>query len=247
MALDFGKGTVVTQGTSMGLDFGKGTGSSGRRLAFVGLGWDSSADLDASILMLGANGKPRGATDLYYYNHLFDGHTYNDGVHKINGRNAIVSPENSVCGYTEEDDIARKKSPIIHLGDARESELDDNGDEEVILIDFDKIPSDVAKLAVVVSIYNEPGEEKVVFGQVQNAYVRVCSSANEHNWFEGKENEVKLTFELTEDASVSTAMLFCEIVRKGGEWDFIAIEEAIGDGSDDNGLVPIAKKYGLAK
>lgn len=250
MGLDLGKGAVVAKGSSFSLDLSKGGAiGSGRKLAFVGLGWDSPADLDASLIMLGANGKPRTADDLYYFNHLFDGHTKEDGVHKIAGRNAIVDEDNGVCDYTDVDNAVRKKSPIIHLGDARESADDDNGDEEVILIDFDKIPADVAKLAVVVSIFfdpTNPEDEKVVFGQVTNAYVRVCFSADEDSWLNGIEKSVELTYDLTEDASTSNAMLFCEIVRNGSSWDFNAIGESIGDGSADNGIVPIAQKYGLA-
>ena len=184
--------------------------SSGRKLAFVGLGWDSPADLDASLIMLGANGKPRSQNDLYFYNHLSD----------------------------------ERNSPIIHTGDARESAADDNGDEEVILIDFDKIPADVVKLAVVVSIYNESGP-RVVFGEVDNAYARVCSCTDETLWLKGEGGKEEAHYDLTEDASTANAMLFCEIVREGTGWSFKALGESIGNGSDENGLVSIVKKYGL--
>jgi hypothetical protein len=32
----------------------------------------------------------------------------------------------------------------------------------------------------------------------------------------------------------------------GGEWNVVAIGDAIGNDSDDKGLVPIAEKYALA-
>ena len=191
----------------------------GKKLAFVGLGWDSPADLDASLLMLGANGMPRSQNDLYFYNNLFNGYDKDK----------------------TQDDSIRKNSPIVHTGDARKSAADDNGDEEVILINFDKIPADVAKLAVVGSIYGEG----VVFGQVANAYVRVCSCTDENLWLKGEGGREELRYDLTEEASTSNAMLFCEIVRDGADWTFKALGESIGDGSGDNGLVPIAQKYNL--
>jgi tellurium resistance protein TerD len=212
----------------MALNLSKGGSSSldwlnkggGKKLAFVGLGWDSPADLDASLILLGANGKPRSQDDLYFYNHLFDGH---------------------IKDSNENDDNLRKLSPIVHTGDARESAADDNGDEEVVLIDFAKIPADVSKLAVVVSIYGEG----VVFGQVANAYVRVCSCSDEAQWLKGEGGKEEVHYDLTEDASTANAMLFCEIVREGANWTFKALGESIGTGRGDNGLVPIVQKYGL--
>jgi tellurium resistance protein TerD len=109
------------------------------------------------------------------------------------------------------------------------------------LINFDKIPADVAKLAVVVSIYGAG----VVFGQVANAYVRVCKCTDENLWLKGEGGSGELRYDLTEEASTSNAMLFCEIVRDGTDWTFKALGESIGDGSGDNGLVPIAQKYNL--
>ena len=224
MALDLNK---VKKGETVGLDFTKR--SDGRILAFVGLGWDTpeelgEVDLDASVIMLGANGKPRTPKDLYFYKHLFDGH---------------IPDEN------EEDKELWKKSPIAHTGDARDSAGDDNGDEEVVLIDFSKIPDDIEKLAVVVSVFDEEEKKGTKFGQVTNAYVRVCTTSDEEQWLKGEGTE-KLIYDLTEDASTSTAMLFCEIVRNGSKWDFNAIGEPIGNGSGFNGLIPIAKKYGLS-
>jgi tellurium resistance protein TerD len=198
----------LSKGGSSNLDWLKK--GAGKKLAFVGLGWDSAADLDASLLMLGANGMPRSQNDLFFYNHLHEG-------------------------------SVRENSPIIHTGDARESAADDNGDEEVILINFDRIPADVSKLVVVVSIYGAG----VVFGQVRNAYVRVCSCTDEALWLKGEGGKEELRYDLEEEASTANALLFCEIVRSGGDWQFKALGEAIGDGKGDNGLAPIVQKYGL--
>jgi tellurium resistance protein TerD len=208
----------IKRGDSADLDWLKK--EDGKKLAFVGLGWDSEADLDASLLLLGANGMPRSQNDLYFYNHLFDGQT----------------------DANKGDKEFQKKSPIVHTGDARASAADDNGDEEVILIDFAKIPADIQKLAVVVSIYGKG----VTFGQVTNAYVRVCSCSDENLWLNGEGGTEELRYDLEEEASTANAFLFCEISRNGAGWTFTATGETIGDGSGDNGLVPIAQKYGLS-
>lgn len=211
----------LSKGGSANLDWLKKGGADGKKLAFVGLGWDSEADLDASLILLGANGMPRSQNDLYFYNHLFDGHTGD---------------------ANKSDKELQRKSPIIHTGDARESAADDNGDEEVILIDFAKIPADVEKLAVVVSIYGAG----VTFGQVANAYVRVCSCSDENLWLNGEGGTEELKYDLEEEASTANAFLFCEISRDGSDWRFNATGETIGAGSGDNGLVPIVQKYGLS-
>jgi tellurium resistance protein TerD len=210
----------LSKGGSASLDWLNKGGVDGQKLAFVGLGWDSEADLDASLILLGANGLPRSQNDLYFYNHLFDGH--------VNDAN-------------KDDRKLQEISPIIHTGDARESAADDNGDEEVILIDFSKIPADVAKLVVVVSIFGAG----VTFGQVTNAYVRVCSCTDKNLWLNGEGGTEELIYDLEEDASTANAFLFCEISRDGSDWTFTAVGESIGDGTGDNGIVPIVQKYGL--
>jgi tellurium resistance protein TerD len=214
-------GVILTKGETANFDWlRKSEAEGGTKLAFVGLGWDSEADLDASLIMLGPNGRPRSQSDLYFYHHLFAGHT---------------GKEN------ENDKNLQGQSPIVHTGDARISAADDNGDEEVILIDFSKIPADVAKLAVVVTIYGAG----VRFGEVTNAYVRVCSCTDRNLWLAGEGGTEEIKYDLTEDASTSNAMLFCEIERAGSDWIFKSIGQSIGDGSGDNGLEPVVQMYGL--
>lgn len=186
-------------------------------LVFVGLGWEGAAALDISLMLLDCNGMPRSPDDLYCYVHEFDGH---------------------IRGQNEEDENLRKESPVAVCT------IDRYGDDQVILIDYDKIPSDVAKMAIFVSIYHE-FESANMFGEVAKVYVRLCSCDDESSWLQGIEKSVELRRDLTEDAPNSDAVLAFEIVRNGNAWDYIAIGESIGDGSDKNGIIAIAKKYGL--
>jgi tellurium resistance protein TerD len=92
------------------------------------------------------------------------------------------------------------------------------------------MPADVDKVAVVVTIYN--GDENgQTFGQVSNAFIRLVDASNN--------NEV-VRFDLSEDASVETAMILGEVYRHGAEWKF----RAVGQGFR-GGLGPLASHFGV--
>ncbi|MFB7910996.1 TerD family protein [Kitasatospora sp. NPDC059146] len=105
-----------------------------------------------------------------------------------------------------------------------------DGDDEQIKIDLDRVPADVAKVVFPVSIYDADARLQN-FGQVRNAFIRVVNQAN------GQEIA---RYDLTEDASTETAMVFGELYRNGAEWKF----RAIGQGYA-SGLRGIATDYGV--
>lgn len=166
----------------------------------IGLGWDTNKyaggydfDLDASVFLVGENGKTNHDEDFIFYNNL-------------EGRNKAV----------------------IHTGDNRTGVGD--GDDEQIIAEFAKMPADVDKIAVTVTIH-EAVERGQNFGQVSNAYVRVLNEET---------NEEVLRYDLGEDFSIETAIVVCEIYRHGGEWKF----NAIGSGFQ-GGLAALCRNYGL--
>jgi tellurium resistance protein TerD len=117
---------------------------------------------------------------------------------------------------------------VQHSGDNRTGAGD--GDDESIVVELDKVPADVDKIAVCVTIHD--GEAKRQnFGMISGAYIR-CVDA-------GTNTEVA-RFDLSEDYSVETAMIFGEIYRNNGEWKF----KAIGQGFK-GGLAPLAKNFGV--
>lgn len=105
---------------------------------------------------------------------------------------------------------------VIHHGDNTSGQGD--GDDEVLTIDFSKLPLSVEKIAVCVSIY-EAGTPQQNFGQVSNAFVRVAKASNEFDL----NGEDQLRFDLTEEFSIERAILVCEIYKYQGTWKFNAI------------------------
>lgn len=117
---------------------------------------------------------------------------------------------------------------VEHTGDNLTGEGD--GDDETINISLTNVPSEVAKIAIVVTIH-ESGQRGQNFGQVNSAYVRIVNAAN---------GEEIARFDLSEDASTNTAMIFGELYRHSGEWKF----RAVGQGYE-GGLAALARNYGV--
>lgn len=117
---------------------------------------------------------------------------------------------------------------VQHTGDNRTGAGD--GDDEVIKIDLSRVPADVEKVAFTVTIYDGQARNQS-FGQVNRAYIRVVNDAG------GVE---VARYDLSEDASTVTAMIFGELYRAGGDWKF----KAIGQGFNQ-GLGPLAANFGV--
>ena len=124
-----------------------------------------------------------------------------------------------------------KTSPdgsVEHTGDNLTGEGE--GDDESIKVNLATVPAEVDKIVFPVSIY-EAESRSQSFGQVRNAFIRIVNQAG------GTE---LARYDLTEDASTETAMLFGELYRSGAEWKF----RAVGQGYA-SGLAGIARDYGV--
>ena len=123
------------------------------------------------------------------------------------------------------------KSPdntVEHTGDNLTGEGE--GDDEAIKVNLAGMGQDVQKIVFPVSIYDADSRSQS-FGQVRNAFIRVVNAAN---------NSEIARYDLSEDASTETAMVFGELYRNGAEWKF----RAIGQGYT-SGLRGIATDYGV--
>jgi len=116
---------------------------------------------------------------------------------------------------------------IQHQGDNRTGEGE--GDDERVLMNLDGISQDVDKITVAVTIH-EGEARRQNFGQVNNAYIRVLNAEN---------NQEIARYDLSEDASTETAMIFGEIYRRNNEWKF----KAVGQGFA-GGLGALARDFG---
>ncbi len=117
---------------------------------------------------------------------------------------------------------------VEHTGDNLTGEGD--GDDEALTVNLAGMGADVTKIVFPVSIYDADNRGQN-FGQVTNAFIRVVNQADQR--------EIA-RFDLSEDASTETAMVFGELYRHGGEWKF----RAVGQGYA-SGLHGIAKDYGV--
>ena len=117
---------------------------------------------------------------------------------------------------------------IEHTGDNLTGEGE--GDDEVIKVDLNGVPPEVDSIVFPVSIYDADARSQS-FGQVRNAFIRVVNQAG------GAEIA---RYDLSEDASTETAMVFGELYRHGAEWKF----RAVGQGYA-SGLAGIARDFGV--
>ncbi|PYE50000.1 TerD family protein [Deinococcus yavapaiensis] len=117
---------------------------------------------------------------------------------------------------------------VEHSGDNRSGE--GAGDDETVIVRLDQVPAGVDKIAVCVTIHEADGR-KQNFGQVSKAYIRVLNA-------DGGSEIAR--YDLSEDASTDTAMIFGEVYRNGSEWKF----RAVGQGYA-GGLEPLARNFGV--
>ena len=100
---------------------------------------------------------------------------------------------------------------VEHTGDNRTGE--GGGDDESVKVNLAGVPGDLQKLVVAVTIHDGQARNQS-FGQVDNAFIRVVNSDS---------NAEIVRYDLSEDASTETAMIFGEVYRHGAEWKFRAV------------------------
>lgn len=112
---------------------------------------------------------------------------------------------------------------------------DDEGDQEQIVVNFNKLPPQIEKIAITVTIYDAEARGQN-FGQVSDAYVRMAKIQKEDD----ENGETVIEYNLEEDFSNETALVACEIVKQGSDWKF----NAVGQGFE-GGLAALCANYGI--
>ncbi len=165
----------------------------------VGLGWDvrsttgTDFDLDASAIIVGADGKALSDKHFIFFNNL-------------------VSPDGTV----------------EHTGDNLTGEGE--GDDEQVKVNLAGMAAEADKIVFTVSIYDADSRSQS-FGQVRNAFIRVVNAAD---------SKELARYDLSEDASTETAMVFGEVYRNGADWKFRAVGQGYAAG-----LAGIARDFGV--
>ncbi|GHV35806.1 chemical-damaging agent resistance protein C [Synergistales bacterium] len=146
------------------------------------------------------------------------------------GENGKVNREEDFIFYSN---LKSRGDAVVHTGDNRTGVGD--GDDEVIRVNFKKMPEDIKKIVVCVTIH-EAESRRQNFGQVSGAYVRLDKIVNDTD----TSGETVLKFDLVEDFSVETAIVVCELYKHNNEWKFNAVAAGY-----QGGLSALCKNYGL--
>lgn len=137
-----------------------------------------------------------------------------------------VRSDNDFCFYNNK---VVADGAVQHMGDNTTGAGE--GDDETVKVELTNVPADVEKVVFAVTIH-EAEARRQNFGQVSRAYIRVLNE-------EGGAEIAR--YDLSEDASIETAMIFGEIYRNAGDWKF----KAVGQGFA-GGLGPLAASLGVS-
>lgn len=123
--------------------------------------------------------------------------------------------------------LAHSSGTVQHMGDNLTGAGD--GDDEQIIVDLANLPEKYDRIVLVVNIY-QAVQRQQHFGLIQNAFIRIVDA---------RTNAEMCKYNLTENYSGMTAMIFGEVYRHNGEWKF----NAIGQGTNDPGLGELVNRY----
>ncbi|WP_120430060.1 TerD family protein [Acinetobacter baylyi] len=124
--------------------------------------------------------------------------------------------------------LKSQDNSVEHTGDNRSGQGD--GDDETLLVDLSKVSPEIEKVAITVTIHDAQARGQN-FGQIANAFIRVVNQDT---------NVEVVRFDLAEDYSTETAMVFGEVYRHNGEWKF----KAVGQGYS-GGLAAMCQQYAI--
>ena len=123
--------------------------------------------------------------------------------------------------------LTHSSGSVQHMGDNLTGA--GAGDDEQIVIDLNRVPAEYDRIVIAVNIY-KAFDRHQHFGMIQNAFIRLVDARN---------NGEMCIYNLTDNYSGMTAMLFGEVYRHNGEWKF----NAIGQGTNDGDIGSFARRY----
>ena len=174
------------------------------KFALVGLGWD---------------------TNKYDGGYEFD----LDASAFLLGQNGKLIKDEDFVFYNN---LEGRDGAVVHTGDNLTGIGD--GDDEVIMINFEKMPPEIHKVAIVVTIHDAQMRRQN-FGQVSNAYIRIAKCADEFDTV----GEQILKFDLEDEFSIETALVVAELYKKDNNWKFNAVAAGY-----QGGLEAVVRSFG---
>ena len=192
------------------IDLTKGSG--GLKRVMVGLGWDEAQQQGGGFLKGLLGGGKTQTIDC-------------DASAILCGEDGkVVSNEvRQCCVYFG--NLRHSSGAIIHQGDNLTGAGE--GDDEQIMVDLSKIPSEIGKIVFVVNIYDARSKNQH-FGMIRNAFIRLVNMDN---------NTEICRYNLSEDYSGMTGLVVGEIYRRNGEWKFNAVGQGVKEASRLDSLI----------
>ena len=190
--------------------------NAGLAKVIVGLGWDEA--------------KPSGGGGGGFFATLFGGGAATTHQAIDCDASAIMLKNGKFVDRTDLvyfGNLKHKSGTVNHMGDNLTGEGE--GDDEQIVIDLSRVPAEYDKIVIVVNIY-QAVQRKQHFGMIENAFIRLVDARN---------NKEMCKYNLTENYSGMTAMIFGEIYRHNGEWKF----NAMGNGTTDPGIGELCRRF----
>ena len=190
--------------------------NAGLAKVIVGLGWDEA--------------KPSGGGGGGFFATLFGGGAATTHQAIDCDASAIMLKNGKFVDRTDLvyfGNLKHKSGTVNHMGDNLTGEGE--GDDEQIVIDLSRVPAEYDKIVIVVNIY-QAVQRKQHFGMIENAFIRLVDARN---------NKEMCKYNLTENYSGTTAMIFGEIYRHNGEWKF----NAMGNGTTDPGIGELCRRF----
>ena len=190
--------------------------NAGLAKVIVGLGWDEA--------------KPSGGGGGGFFATLFGGGAATTHQAIDCDASAIMLKNGKFVDRTDLvyfGNLKHKSGTVNHMGDNLTGEGE--GDDEQIVIDLSRVPAEYDKIVIVVNIY-QAVQRKQHFGMIENAFIRLVDARN---------NKEMCKYNLTENYSGMTEMIFGEIYRHNGEWKF----NAMGNGTTDPGIGELCRRF----
>ena len=148
------------------------------------------------------------------------------------GGKSVTAKSGDVAIYSKKEfvfygNLRHETESVVHMGDNLTGAGD--GDDEQICVDLNGVPQDVDKIVFDVNIF-AARERMQHFGMIQNAFIRLVNADN---------NSELYRYNLSENYSGLTAMIFGEVYRHNGEWKF----SALGQGTNDMSITEVSQRY----